>query len=78
MNRRRREALQIGRPDLIPKELTREETLEAFDYECDLRLHIINVLEQTLEDPDPTVTNQEDVILRCLLKDRMFLKFGIE
>lgn len=52
----------MGRPDLMPRELTREQALQAFDYECNLRLKIIDVLEQTLNDSSVEATHEEDMV----------------
>ena len=38
IKKRKKEALKLGRQDLMPRELTRDQTLQAFDYEIELRM----------------------------------------
>ena len=50
VSKRKKEAQRLCRPDLIPKELTRLQTLEAFDFEIELRMECIKVLEDTAQE----------------------------
>jgi len=45
VNKRRKLSQSLKRPDLMPRELTRAETYEAFDVETNLRMQIIDFLE---------------------------------
>ena len=67
--------MRLDRPDLLPKELSREETLKAHDFEIDRRLETIERLEKIFS---PVELAHENVLNCCLLKDRMFAEFGIE
>ena len=58
----------------MPRELTRDETYEAFDCEIALRLRCIEVLEQT----EPENLKMEDEIQRCLIRDKIWLTLQIE
>ena len=56
-----------------PKDLTCDQTYQAFYFEIEMRLASIEVLENTQEN-----LKIEDIIQRCLIQDRMWEKFGIE
>ena len=58
----------------MPRELTRDQTYQAFDLETDLRLQIIDYLEQVPASDIKT----EDEIQRCLIQDRMWQMLRIE
>ena len=49
-------------------------TFRAFDFECEQRLHIIEILENIPSE----ALKEEDEIQRCIIKDSMWLEFGIE
>ena len=57
----------------MPKDLTRDQTYQAFNFEIEMRLDSIDVLESTQEN-----LKIEDNIQRCLIQDRMWEKLGIE
>ena len=77
VSKRRKLAQSLGRPDLAPRELTRKQTYDAFDFEINLRKKCLAVLEEmTLaSDEDPISENK---ILICVVGDRMWQRFGIE
>ena len=58
VNKRKKLAEGLGRPDLVPRELTRAQTYEAFDFEIELRLHCIEVLENT---PTENLKAEDDI-----------------
>ena len=58
VNKRRKLAKSFGSQDTPPKELTREETYQAFDYEIQLRLQCIAVLENT---PAEYIKAEDDI-----------------
>ena len=58
----------------MPKELTRAETIAAFDYEIMLRMECIDILENTPKHQ----LQKEDEVQRCIIRDKMFAKMGIE
>ena len=60
--------------DLLPRELTQEEIYEAFDFECLLRIKCIEVLEQT----DDQNLENENLVQRCLIRDRIWKELKIE
>lgn len=59
----------------MPIDLSREQTFEAFNYEQDLRMKCISILEETKSKEQLC---EEDEVQKCLLKDRMWQQLGIE
>ena len=59
---------------MLPRELTKLETYQAFDLEIELRIRCI----QTLEQCHPDLLKQEDEIQQCIIKDEMWQALGIE
>ena len=62
VNKRKKQATEQQRLDLMPKDLTREQTYQAFNFEIEMRLDSIDVLENTQEN-----LKIEDNIQRCLI-----------
>jgi len=77
VNKRRRLAQVLNRPDLAPRELSEAETYEAFDFEITLRKNCIVVLEKAMVRSLEHL-KEEDAIQRCLLMDRMWQHLRIE
>mmetsp|Transcript_16744 Transcript_16744/g.21168 ORF Transcript_16744/g.21168 Transcript_16744/m.21168 type:complete len:90 (-) Transcript_16744:514-783(-) len=58
VNNRRKLAIQLNRTDLMPRELTQKETYEAFDVETNLRMEIIDLLEQV---PEQDIKTEDEI-----------------
>ena len=59
----------------MPKELDEELTFRAFDFECEQRLRIIEILNNITSQDE---LKEENEIQNCIIKDMMWLEFGIE
>lgn len=77
VNLRRREAKSAAADDktvIRPQNLTRQQTMEIFDFHGDMQLEATNRLQQV----DERHLDEEHDVQDALFQDRVFLKFGIE